>query len=569
MEKESLQSSTGPVTGEPSEAQLSRRGLLKGLSGAPLLAAGAAAATSVIGPSGASAEVIGPLNKNIRNANALNIRIQAITSQYSAGQVAAQPTNNDDSYTDYRGSFFKTLPQDSLGDVTPAAYQALRNAFIVGTPAAFEAIPRDPTAVGKLANPQAALAYTLHGLDPHASRIRAAPSFASAETAAEMGEVYWQALTRDIPFRQFSGHTLVGEAISDLNSLSAAVGPKSAGAITASTLFRGETPGDLVGPYISQLLWHPIPFGATVVEQRYRFPSMANFNTTYAHWLANQRGAAPAAGLSFDAVPRYLHNGRSLGEYAHVDFSYQPYLAAALIIMGRYGNPTQATNPYRTSTNQFGAFTLGPPEVLDVMAKVATLAVRACFFQKWCVHRRIRPEAYAGRLHNQLSNAKNYGLPSELEDMQAVSMLLSANSSAMLPLAYPEGSPTHPSYPAAHAATAGACVTVLKGYFNESFVIPAPVEANDDGTALLPWTGASLTLGHELDKLAANVSLGRDVGGVHFRSDGIEGMLLGEQMAISVLRDESRFYNEDFGGFELTKFDGQRIRILDGNITLI
>src|SRR4051812_7614099 len=45
----------------------------------------------------------------------------------------------------------------------------------------------------------------------------------------------------------------------------------------------------------------------------------------------------------------------------------------------------------------------------------------------------------------------------------------------LLPQAYPEGCPLHPSYPAGHATIAGACVTILKAFFNENFVIPHPV----------------------------------------------------------------------------------------------
>jgi PAP2 superfamily len=548
------------------DTQLSRRSLLKGLGGSPLLAAGAAAATSIVGTGEVRAEVIAPLNKNLRNVNSLNLRIQAITSQFYSGQVATQPTNADESYPDKRASFYKTLPHDSLGEVSTTAYAALRNAFITGDPAAFAAIPRDPSAQSKLANPQAALAYTLTGLDPHATRIRTPPAFDSAEAAAEMAEVYWQAMTREIPFRQYASSSTIGSALPDLNALSATVGPKISGDVTVGTLFRGETPGDLVGPFISQLLLQPIPFGATVVEQRYRFPTAVNFMTTYASWLSNQKGVAPTTPLSFDAVPRYIHNGRSLCEYVHVDFSYQPYLSAALIILARYGNPVNPNNPYPATANQVGALTLGGPDVIDMVAKAANLGLRASWFQKWCVHRRLRPEAYGGRLHNQMTGAKNYGLPSELANTSVVSQLMSANGTAMLPMAFPEGSPTHPSYPAGHAAIAGACCTVLKGFFNEAFVLPSAVEANDDGTALLPWTGGALTLGGEINKLAANISLGRDTAGVHYRSDGIEGLDLGEQIGMSLLRDESRFYNEDFGGFQFTRFNGQKVLIVDGQI---
>jgi hypothetical protein len=99
---------------------------------------------------------------------------------------------------------------------------------------------------------------------------------------------------------------------------------------------------------------------------------------------------------------------------------------------------------------------------------------------------------------------------------------------------------------------------------NEDFVIPKPMQANADGSALEPWQGQDLTLGHEIDKLASNISLGRDAAGVHYRSDGIQGLLIGEDQAIGMLRDYSRTYNEQFDGFVLTKLDGKKIRILKG-----
>ena len=102
---------------------------------------------------------------------------------------------------------------------------------------------------------------------------------------------------------------------------------------------------------------------------------------------------------------------------------------------------------------------------------------------------------------------------------------------------------------------------MLKALFNEAFVIPNPVVASDDGLSLLPYSGPPLTVGGELNKLAANVSLGRDAAGVHWRSDGIEGMRLGEAVALSILRDVATLYHEEFTGFTLTRFDGTPITI--------
>ena len=70
-----------------------------------------------------------------------------------------------------------------------------------------------------------------------------------------------------------------------------------------------------------------------------------------------------------------------------------------------------------------------------------------------------------------------------------------------------------------------------------------------------------LTLGNELNKLASNIALARDVAGVHWRSDGMQGLRLGEAVAISVLRDYRATYSERFSGFSLTKFDGTTITV--------
>ncbi|SEQ05899.1 VOC family protein [Piscibacillus halophilus] len=106
-----------------------------------------------------------------------------------------------------------------------------------------------------------------------------------------------------------------------------------------------------------------------------------------------------------------------------------------------------------------------------------------------------------------------------------------------------------------------AAVTVLKAFFNESFTIPNPVEASSDGTSLLPYSGTSLTIGGELNKLATNIAHGRDTAGVHWRFDGVEGLKLGERVAIEIFRNYQETYNEKFEGFSLTRFDGTKITI--------
>src|SRR5262249_7892674 len=83
---------------------------------------------------------------------------------------------------------------------------------------------------------------------------------------------------------------------------------------------------------------------------------------------------------------------------------------------------------------------------------------------------------------------------------------------------------------------------------------------------LEPWRGEALTLGGAINKAAGNIAFARDAAGVHFRSDSIRGLRLGEAAAIGLLTDYSRTYNERFDGFVLTKFDGTKVEIANGAV---
>src|SRR5690606_18745294 len=223
------------------------------------LAGGSVATAALLVPSQAQAEVLTPQNLPQRRNEAAKRRKDAAHDNRQQWKDAGpQPTNGDEAYPDRRGSFHKCLPHDALGEVDPVAYEQLRDALESGEPSDFDAIPLDSAATFRLVSPQASLSYVMTGLDPQFGRIAAAPSLTSLEAAAEMGELYWAALTRDVPFRHYGVDSTVGQAVADLNAFSSPVGPKVGGQVTAGTFLRGETPGDLVGPYLSQLLWQPV-----------------------------------------------------------------------------------------------------------------------------------------------------------------------------------------------------------------------------------------------------------------------------------------------------------------------
>jgi membrane-associated phospholipid phosphatase len=187
---------------------------------------------------------------------------------------------------------------------------------------------------------------------------------------------------------------------------------------------------------------------------------------------------------------------------------------------------------------------------------VANSALKTAWFQKWHLHRRIRPEELGGRVHNQLTKTTYYEIHPEMLNASVLERVFNKHETYLLPQAYPEGCPANPAYPSGHAVIAGACCTVLKAFFNENFVIPNPVVPSVDGSALEHYPVASLRVGDELNKLASNIAFGRNIAGVHWRSDSIEGLKLGEAVAIGIMTDLKPTWHEQFKGFRLMKFDG-------------
>ncbi len=530
-----------------------------------LRTAGAAIATGAVGISStsdfssttAAAQGLGNLSMEQRRGRCLQVRQQAAIYQFNQ-QAPAQLSNFDDAtYERKIASFTKMLPHNSLGEVDLNAYQKYLNAIATGNPVDFDAIPLGAT--GKLVNPQAAYVYELEGGDSHQFRVVPPPAFHTPEAAGEMVELYWRSLTRDIPFSSYRQDPTIAAAVNDLKRF-----PNYAD-VTIENVFRGEFQGDRIGPYVSQFLLQPYVIGSTPVQQLYRVPIAGNDHmTSYQSWLDIQNGKPPQTAAAWDSTFRYIRNNRDLAEWAHRDYSYQGFLVAALILQSYGGTAIDSANPYRNSPTQAGFSTFGGPHVLDLIARVATQALHAAWYQKWVVHRRLRPEEFAGRIHNHIVGAAQYPVSDLLLNSPALTAVFNRFGTYLMPQGYPEGCPAHPAFTGGHATIAGACVTVLKAFFNESFVIPNPVIASEDGTTLQRVTDVQLTVGDELNKLAANIGFGRDAAGIHYRSDEIQGLLLGEAVAISVLEDFNATYNERFRGFSLTKFDGTQIMINSG-----
>jgi membrane-associated phospholipid phosphatase len=552
---------------------------------AATIAASAIGLKPLVGTDNVEASAVGQPS-NQRALQAFNIRRDAAIANRSQTPSALQhPTNpDDDLYPNKIGSYSKGLPHHPNGEVNINAYNALVHALTTGSPADFNAIPMGtpPNATRrKLVNPQAGLAFDMEGPDAHSLVIPPAPAFNSIEEGADIAENYWMSLLRDVPFSQYDSNPIAQDAAADLNLFGDAFkGPKRDGknhltGVTTANLFRGLTPGDLRGPYLSQFFWLPCNFGANVLEQKIRTAQPGiNYVTDFAKWLEVQNGFAQGPD-AFDATPRYMRNGRDIAQWVHVDVLFQAYFQAFLVLAG-LGAPFDNGNPYRLSPSQEGFATFGGPHIATILCEVSTRALHAVWYQKWLVHRRLRPEVFAERCDRRLTVPGNtYPINQEILDSLSSASRLGKYFSGnyFLPQAFPEGSPLHPSYGAGHATVAGACVTILKAWFRETTritdLLPRigrtnPVIASDDGLSLLDYTGADageLTVGGELNKIASNVANGRNIAGVHWRTDAVESLKLGESIAIHMLKESRPCYNEAFNGFSLTKFDGTTITV--------
>jgi hypothetical protein len=497
--------------------------------------------------------------EQMRREQAYQNRVCASQEQYAVPLPPHLNNGDEERYPHKIASFAKGLPHNDLGEVIPEAF----NAFVAGLNDPYTLDCVELVGDRKLVNPLCGYAFDTEGADSHAMDLAPAPTFDSAEQAGEMVEDYWMALLRDVNFRDYNNDVMVAAACTDMNKLSDFRGPKVNGQVTPQTLFRGNSLGCTVGPHLSQFFYLPCPFGVIEINQKASVPVAGDdFMTNFAEWKFIQEGNSPTRTQTLDSVRRYLRNGRDIAEWVHRDELFQAYFIASLILLGR-GCPLNSGNPYlSTHPNQDPFGTLGGPDILATTAEVSTRALKAIWHKKWLVHRRLRPEAFGARVDRHKSGAATYPIHEDLFNSDSLDLIHSRHGNYLLPMAYPEGSPMHPSYGAGHATVAGACTTILKAMFDtENFVLENPLQPNPNGTDLNAYNGEVLTAEGELNKLANNIALGRDFAGVHWRTDNT--LELGEEVAIKMLRDRKKMYHPSEGGisFNFRKFDGTRVTI--------
>lgn len=586
-----------PTLSKTKKSGVSRRNFVKG-------AATVAAVTATIslkpllGGQGAVAQAstINYEPNKRQNDSFIYRRNTAIANKVNVNEL---PDNGDRiRYNDFSALHSKALKHDALGVPNRLSYQSLIDALETDTQNNFLALQNvdvaNPTPLpaggpnSKLNGPAGSFAFDLEGLDSHAFEIPpASPTVRSAQTATEEVEHYWAALLRDVPFRDYGSDPTVAAAVEDLKSRSFILG---GGAdqwppLTPQTLFRARVAaptvdGNLKGPYISQFMVQPTNFGAQPLDQRIQtFAPNQDFMVNFSTYQNVQNGG-PSGNPTPDGTRRFIRNGRDLTAYTRVDVLYQAYFVAFLLL-AQLEAPLNPGNPYIGSRTQKPFGTLGGPDAAGTLAEMATRALKASWCRKWIVDLRLRPEEYGA-----LVEAKRTGstpvpqasteLHNDVLSSAVLARIFAMHGSHFLPQAYPEGSPTHPCYTGGHATVAGACCTAIKFFFDGSKklrpLLQAKgrdlVEPSSDGTTLLTYGGADandIDINGELSKVAFNVCFGHGVhAGIHFRSSNYWGVLLGEEVALSVLRDRAKSYNEPLT-INITKFDGSTATVTNQN----
>ena len=529
-----------------------------------------------------------PGNGNLNGSSAATGRMNQCFAYRRDAAIASrvngpsQSGNGDIArYSDYSGIYSKGLLHDSLGIPNAAAAAGLIKAFQTGKQSDFSSILVGTPGGGrnsKLNGPQGALAFDLQGIDSHSTVIPAAPAVASAHTAAEEVEHYWGAILRDVPFADFGTSPLVAQACADMNSLSYVSGPENDQIpypVTPQNLFRGqivEGDGNVQGPYVSQFMVQPTFYGSQFLDQKHRtFMPGQEFMTSVATYQSIQNGGPDEAAIVIDPTRRYLRSGRDLAAYTQVDVLFQAYFTAFMIMAGIGAAPNPGV-PYIGSQTQKAFGTLGGPDAAGTLCEMATRALKASWYHKWIKDLGMRPEEYGVLVHARKTNANPMpqaatDLHNDVLNSAALPIIHAAHGTYLLPQPFPEGAPTHPCYPTGHGTVGGACITALKFFFDGGQQIRPLLtaagrdiyEPSSDGLTLNTYGGADanvIDLNGELNKLAWNVTVGHGIhAGIHFRSSSYWSILLGEQVALAVLRDRAKSYNEPFT-ITITKFDG-------------
>ena len=493
------------------------------------------------------------------------------------------------------------------------------------------------SATTQMVDPWSGMGTTYVGAATGAVHLPTPPRAFSNENAADMVYNYLMACVTDLPFKCYDQSCELATVVSMLNKAEVReftkdhgphFAPGQSGQFTKQNVFRGNSTGNTLGPYLSQFFCNRIITNATntqewgakqeLFEPRIKYDddckvlstlSGSQSHATYWTFSAGQAvsnmdsksneawagSVARAAAGSKDK--RYVCNGRDLGSMVRGEPTSQYGYQTALLLQ----NLGVRFNPGLPAfTHASGNSTAQSHAVAQAYAtSFGNLSRMHAYYWKWFQYRQLRPEAAGLYSHLEKIGIKCYDWPSWYMGWDQLwckvkslnSDLFDAYPNANKPnvnwgpgvdpcdpvsYTYPGinrgGAPRHPSYPAAHSYIAGTAFTVLKFVYDDTqllkdvpgykatgsntlgsafvaadlefvdnvqlgdgvFVVP-----NSDGSKLCVYKNESSewTVGHEIDKIMNNISIGRAWLGVHYNSDNTIALLAGEKEALRMCQD--------------------------------
>ena len=549
-----------------------------------------------------------PVRESARKARGFKLRKRAAERTYGI-KWPDHPTNGEEDdyrkngHRTYIANYSKGLRHNKLGEVDRESYESFLRAAKSPSFAKWEKVQlgtfKEPHF--RLFNHLAGLTFPLQGPDPAGLAIPPPPRIDSPKGAFDEVEVYWMSVVRDVYFGDFDSNDKIERAADDLSSYRGIFGYQN-GKVTPQTIFRGPWPGVTEGPFVSQFAlrgtripafnyeiedgWIIQGWGNNIDQRILTAKPGRDYLTDFKEFLFVQEGhdrrEGDFCGVDYNSTARFIRSPRDLANWVHYhDLPGQEFTNASFILNHQtvpcdrvvpdpaavlFGGsaPFDAENPYKGSRTQEAFFNFGPFHPEALVREVVLYAMRAVWFQKYYVHRRARPEEIGGLVHVQKTGQAEYPIHRDLLESDVFNEPeFKKRDSFLLPQAFPEGCPTHPSYGAGHATVVGAQTTILKALYDETYILPNPVISNKEGTKLEPYRGPDrdeLTVGGELNKLASNIAFGRNFGGVHWKSDALESVLLGEKVAIELMRQRASTFPEDYD-VVFTKFNGEKVEI--------
>lgn len=178
----------------------------------------------------------------------------------------------------------------------------------------------------------------------------------------------------------------------------------------------------------------------------------------------------------------------------------------------------KSNNPYIKLKNRDSNLDFGKYGIYSLLTQAAERALKYASYLKWNICLIPRPEELAFYLTKE-KEKKNVRFLSQV---------------------YPEGSNVSPSYPCGKISVVAACCTILKAFFSGN---------------------GETNLDEELNLLIHNWSLGTLLSGTNYPTDVKDGIILGEQVGISILNSSLKTYTEDFKGFYFTSFNNEEVYV--------